>query len=458
MSMISAFYDKARNYAEAFRATDITSAEMKAAIREWFGLYYAAEAAAMKEEDPCQQIPYTIVRKLKNAMFAEYRVAATDDYAASVLKSLGKRRREEAVQKMLIGGEALLKPVPMAEGWAWVVIPRNAMLIFGRDENDAITDVGTVEASTAGRYHYTLLERRTVVNGYLTIRNMLFQSEDRQTVGVRVPLDTLEKYAALEEEYTYPVPLGGIGLVQMRVPMINNVDGGKDGVSVYSAAVGVIRRINENEEQLAGEFERGKSRVFASDDLLRYSGPDSEKKLIDTLFVNLDGGPDDAPITIFSPELRDESYKRRRDGYLRTVESIIGLQRGILSDVQEQERTATEITSSKGDYALTVADLQEVWTDAVKEAMRLCGILGQLYRVQGAHEVPEDGYSIDYGDGILYDPDKEGEARLRQVQAGLLQPERYLGWYYNLPAETAAQRRKIRKDYMPEVLEDDGDE
>ena len=42
---------------------------------------------------------------------------------------------------------------------------------------------------------------------------------------------------------------------------------------------------------------------------------------------------------------------------------------------------------------------------------------------------------------------------------GLLQPEQLVGWYYNLPCDTPAQREKVRKLYMPEVeTEEEEDE
>ena len=447
MSWISAFFNRAANYEEAFRAQDITSTAMKEAIREWFSLYYTAEAT--KREDPCMQIPYTIIRKLTKAVFAEYTTTASDNYAGEILDTLNDKKRKETFQKLMVGGEALLKPVPTAQGWKWTVIARDSMLIFGRGTDGEITDVGTTETTSEGRYRYTLLERRTVAGGRLTIRNMLYQSDNENSVGVRVPLSTLTKYEVLPDEYTFPEGVHGLGLVQMRVPIINNVDGGKDGVSVYSAAVQAIHRINENEALLNGEFERGKSRIMAPVDMLKKEN--GKMALVDEVFTSIsEANVGDFPVSIFSPELRDESYKRRRDGYMRAIESIIGLQRGILSDVQEQERTATEITSSKGDYSLTVQDMQEVWRAAAADAVKLCGALGVLYQVPNAHEVPENSWTVDFGDGILYDPAKEGQERLRQVQAGLLQPERYLGWYYNLPAETAAQRARIRRDYMPE--------
>jgi hypothetical protein len=125
-----------------------------------------------------------------------------------------------------------------------------------------------------------------------------------------------------------------------------------------------------------------------------------------------------------------------------------------LSEVEAVERTAKEITSSEGDYSLTITDFQDMWESAVREAMRVCGILGQMYSISGAHEVAEEQVIIAWGNGVLYDEEKTRVQMLGEVQAGLLQPERYLGHVYNLPCDTSAQRAKIRKDYMPEVADE----
>lgn len=53
-------------------------------------------------------------------------------------------------------------------------------------------------------------------------------------------------------------------------------------------------------------------------------------------------------LAIFSPALREQSFLARKQSYLRAVESIIGLKRGLLSEVEEVERTAKEIISSAG--------------------------------------------------------------------------------------------------------------
>lgn len=452
MSILYALtHDTAASYAEAFQARDCTSWEMRRAIGEWFLLYY--DHTATEDSDPCQQIPYTVVRKLTRAVFSEYGVSAQDGYAAAVLRQL-EAAASEAVQMALIGGESLIKPVPAGDGWRFPVVNRANVLVFGRDERGAMTDIGTAEHRIDGRFYYTLLERRTVdANGYLTIRNRLYRSERSETLGCRVALGSLEAYARLPEEYTYPEPVFSVGLAQLRTPMANCIDGSAGGVSVYAAAVGLIRSINRNEAQLSGEFERGESRIITSADLLRRD-QDGKRMLRDHVFVGVDDDIENVGMTIFSPQLREQSFLNRKQAYLRDVENIIGLKRGLLSEVEAVERTATEITSSEGDYNLTVVDFQKMWEAAVRETLRICGVLGQLYRLPGAHALTGDEAAFDWGNGVLFDEEKTWEDYKDMVARGLLKPEIALGWRFNLPTDTEAELRRIRQKYMPDAAED----
>ena len=451
MSVLTALFDKgARSFEEAFGAADITATAMKEAIRDWFELYFEKEAT--KEEDPCQQIAYTIVRKLTKTTFGEYKAVTDDDFVSEVIRTLNEQK-QEGMDMALIGGECLLKPVPLVRknSWRWSVVNRMNMMVFGTDEAGNLTDIGTAERTAQGGYYYTLLERRSVdVEGRLRIRNSLFRSREEKQIGLRVPLGTLEKYAEFQDDYTFDVPVDSIGLVRMKTPVANCADGSRAGVSVYAAAVGLIHNINRNEAQLNQEFENGRSRVFVSDTLLRRR-PDGSKAFDDSLFVGLDDDPEAIGVEIFSPTLRTQDFEARKQSYLRSCENIIGLKRGLLSEVEAADRTAKEITSSEGDYNLTIIDFQNMWEDAVKEAVRLCSVLGGMYGIQGAHEVKPDAFSIDWGNGVLYDEDAAWEDYKAMVAAGLLKPEIALGWRFNMPTETEADLKKIREKYMPEM-------
>lgn len=429
----------------AFGTADKTTRAMKEAIAQWQRLYYQQEAG--KSSDPCQRVAYTIVNKLVKTMFGEYAVKAEDPAAENVVRSLD-RLKKEAVQTALVEGECYLKPCVAENGFEFVVVRRSNVLVFARDAAGMPVDIGTAERSSWGKYYYTLLERRTVdEEGYLTITNRLFQSNSAQNLGVQVDLSAHPAYRELPGVYRFEKPLGGIGLVRMKTPMLNCVDGSADGVAVYAAAAGLIENIDANEAQMNGEFRRGQSRIIASADMLR-SDELGTRQVMDELFVGLDEDPENVGMTIFNPALREESYLARKQEYLRNVESIVGLQRGMLSDTNMQDRTATEISSSAGDFNLTVIHFQQMWQDCLQDTLKLCANLAELYTLTPIGDVR---VSVDWGNGVLYDEEKKWAEYLQMVEEGLLRPEIALGWRFNLPAGTPAEREVIRKDWMPET-------
>ena len=419
-------------YEAAFGASDKTSRAMRQAMEDWQKTYYGTGAG-----DPCQRIGYAIVSKIIGAMFGEYKLSA-DPFLAPL-----DMRRKEAIQLLLTGGECFIKPCPTPVGFDFTLIPRQNVLIFGRDGNGRPTDIGTVERSIRGKFYYTLLERRWVENGYLTIENKLYRSSSKENLGNQVSLKEHPLYAGLPAKYAFGAPIG-LGLVQMKTPALNCVDGSADGVAIFAPAVALIENIDKNEAQLSGEFQRGQSRIFVSSDLL-----DGGRGLADNLFVGLDESPDNVGIQIFSPQLREGSYLARKQEYLRNVESMIGLRRGMLSDAQEDKRTATEITSSAGDFNLLVISIQQVWEQAVRETAVLCRDLAELYGLP----LPSVKVSFDWGNGVLFDEDKTWEDYRQMVRDGILAPEVALGWRFGLPWETEAERKAIREKYMAIEIE-----
>ena len=242
-----------------------------------------------------------------------------------------------------------------------------------------------MEKSQLGRHKFTLLERRTLgLDGSLTITNRLFRSTG-SGLGREVSLKSHPAYRELPGKYVYPVAMDSVGLVRLKLPMTNCIDGSAEGVSVYAPAANLIAALEENERQLDGEFRNGQSRLVVSRDLL------DAGQLKDTVFVALDESPETVGITVFSPELRQKSYLERQQAYLRAVENIIGLRRGLLSQVEEVDRTATEITCSEGDYMATLVGLRQVWQQAAEKASKL----QQVLTGEGLET------NIQWGDGVL---------------------------------------------------------
>ena len=81
----------------------------------------------------------------------------------------------------------------------------------------------------------------------------------------------------------------------------------------------------------------------------------------------------------------------------------------------------------------------------------LCGRLGRLHGVPGAHDLTEEDISIDWGNGVLYDENKTWTDYKAMVASGLLRPEIAVGWYFGLPTDTPEALAVIREKYMPEL-------
>ena len=93
--------------------------------------------------------------------------------------------------------------------------------------------------------------------------------------------------------------------------------------------------------------------------------------------------------------------------YLKAIENLLGIKRGILSDAEAVSKTATEINSSAGDYSLSIMDFQHLYYDALQAALRLGDQIGQAYRLCDASAWSADELTVTWGNGVLYDADQE---------------------------------------------------
>ena len=120
--------------------------------------------------------------------------------------------------------------------------------------------------------------------------------------------------------------------------------------------------------------------------------------------------------------------------------------------MEAAERTATEITSSAGDYNLTIIDFQKAWNTMLQELLPTCDVLGQMYKLCDSSAFdPQKDLIVDWGDGVLYNRDKTWTEYKEMVQAGMLKAELALAWYFELPHDTPEELQKIRETYLPEM-------
>ena len=170
---------------QAFGKSDVTSAKMRAALREWLDLYYGAPRPG---EDAAPRLAALIVGKLCRTVFAEYETrlpAAAPEAVQRSLEALNAAART-AMQYALVGGECLLKPVPADGGFDFTAIRRDCYVPLARDAHGRLLAVGTMERHSCDGRQYALLERRTAGAEGLTIETRLFELNG-QMLGRCVP-------------------------------------------------------------------------------------------------------------------------------------------------------------------------------------------------------------------------------------------------------------------------------
>lgn len=240
----------------------------------------------------------------------------------------------------------------------------------------------------------------------------------------------------------------------MKMPMVNNIeDDSPLGVSMFAAAVDDIREADEQFSRIIWEYKAKEVAVYVSDEALDRdkTGKAIIPSGLERILRNLKFDNNKNFYEVFSPDFRDESLFNGLNNILRNIEFKCGLAYGTLSDVQDVEKTAEEVKSSKQRSFSTVSDIQSSIEDSLVQLLYAMDALCTLYNLAPAGN---SELMCSFGDGVLEDIDKEFARRLNLVNAGLLRPELFIAWYFRCSEEEA-------KAMMPgaeEVMDEDGDE
>lgn len=275
--------------------------------------------------------------------------------------SVSSEKLDKIYQKCLTGlnenlqdglglGSFILKPLG-GDKAEFVTADKFVPISFGDDGKP--TDIAFFTLKRVGENDYfTRVERHYFEGGNLVISNKCYHSQDSSDIGQLCSLEEVEEWKNIN-----PGPVMFRGMQQMdfgyyRNPIKNNIDGSACGVSIFDAARERIKKADLRGSQLDWEYESGERAIHVATRALKHdkaTGRFGMARLNKRLYrgLELDAGKDQELLKEYSPELRDEAYKRGLEEVKREIEFIVGLAYGDLSDVQEVSKTATEIKVSK---------------------------------------------------------------------------------------------------------------
>ena len=171
-------------------------------------------------------------------------------------------------------------------------------------------------------------------------------------------------------------------------------------------------------------------------------------KLNERLFRQIDIDKGDRDLyEVFSPNIRDANLVNGLNQILYRVEDLCGLSRGTIADVNDTERTATELKINKQRSYATIADNQKALEACLRNVIRAMDKYATVYGL-----APEGDYdvSFDWDDSILTDRDQQNQEMLMLLNAGIVSKVEYRMWYYG---ETKAQAQAAIEEVRQEQAE-----
>ena len=339
----------------------------------------------------------------------------------------------ENLQEGLALGSFVLKPLG---GTAAEFVSADKIIPVSFGDDGKPIDIAFLTVKKVGDVDYfTRFERHYFINGNLTIENKCFHSQTSRGIGLPCSLEAVEEWANIDPgPVTYP-GMNRMDFGYFRNPIKNKVDGSACGVSVYESAVDRIKKADIQGARLDWEYESGERAIHVDNKALkqdRSTGGFGMAKLSKRLYrgLNLEAGKDQELLKEYSPEMRDEAFKRGLEEYKREIEFSVGLAYGDLSDVQEVAKTATEIKASKNRKYNRVTAIQNNLYDCLEDFV--AGLAFYNSMLNSGYE-----FSCKFNDSILTDEETERQQDRQDVSMGVMSHLEYRMKWYNEDEATA---------------------
>ena len=198
----------------------------------------------------------------------------------------------------------------------------------------------------------------------------------------------------------------------IKSPINNRKTNDKYGVPITYGCEATINEIKETMKQLLEEFRL--KRPFVGVDATLFNGKNGLPT--DGLYKSFDfGDQGEKNFEVFDPAFR--SYTERLQELYKRLEDEIGTSRGIISDVQTSNATATEIKRAMYDTFNIVDDMRSNVEKGLEDFFYACNVLANAYNLSpmGDYEL-----SFDWSYSLIEDSQESFNQIRMGVQDGVL--------------------------------------
>ena len=369
--------------------------------------------------------------KLANYVINDSNVNITGENARvellnKVLQSMWKKAKKITSMGFGYGGVILVPYVKSGKIYYNIVSQSRVTIDEVEGENiigaTIIADKKTVNRGIGNSKTYYRLTNYRVRNGNIEITQK-FTDEN----GHEVAVPDFWKNIELKKVIT-GVDRALFGYI--KSPINNRKTDDKYGVPITYGCDSTIAEIKETMKQLYREYKL--KEAFVGADSTMFNGKDSLP--LNGLFKKVDAG-DDNFFEVFDPAFRP--FTERLQELFRRLEHQIGTSAGILSEVNTQNATATEIKRSMYDTFTLVDGMRSNIEKGIEDFLYSANVLANAYNLtpQGDYEV-----SFDWDYSLLEDS-KETFSQLITAQSkGIISEVEIRQWLK--PDETLEDSQK----------------
>ncbi|MFA6930305.1 MAG: phage portal protein [Lentisphaeria bacterium] len=423
--------------------TAAISEQMENAMEQWSKMY-SNNADWLSDNCSSLNLPATIASELARLVTLEAEVcvsgSARGEYINEQMQPVYDNLRRYTEYACALGG-VIFKPY-ISEGEIVVeCVSPDSFLPTAFNSRGNITGAVFSDRIYRGQLWYTKLERHGFDGGKYHVTNRAYVSDQKSQLGREIALDAVPEWADLEPE-SWIDGLNRPLFSYFRIPNANQIDNSSPlGVSVFSRAADLIKEADKQYSRILWEYEGSELAVDASMDLFQRAkdgklifpkGKDRLFRALDT-DMGVDGGVQKS-LQTFSPAIRDESLYNGLEQLLRRIEYNCGMSYGTLSKIEDTDKTATEIRSSKQRLYATVTDIQKSLEAALTDLAECMDLLCTLYSLSpsGSWEL-----SAKWDDSIVVDSDTERLRDKEDVRDGIMQPWEFRAKWYGEDEATA---------------------
>lgn len=327
--------------------------------------------------------------KLANYVINDSNVNITGDNARVELlnnttQSMWKKAKKITSMGFGYGGVII---VPYVKGGKiyYSIVPQNRLTI---DEIEGENIIGAtvlaekkvIQKQIGNPDIYLRWTNYKVENGNITITQQFSDKE-----GKKIPAP--EFWKNIQEAQTI-TNVDRVLFGYIKSPINNRKVNDKYGVPITYGCESTIKEIKETIKQLVREYEL--KQAFVGADVTMFNGKNALPS--NGLFKKIESG-DDNFFEVFDPAFRP--YTDRLQELYKRLEHEIGTSSGILSEVDTQNATATEIRRGMYDTFTIVDDMRTNIEKAMEDFLYSANVLANAYNLspQGEYEL---GFDWDY--------------------------------------------------------------